>query len=126
MSMPSITKSPILAIFCAVILGGCAFLEPGSPLIGEEPEAGSVVNRAPRTLRLYFNELPDVPRSEITLQGPERNMNLRGMHNMGENDLMLEINDQLADGEYKVLWRTYLGSDDNEYRGEYTFTVLAN
>ncbi|MBL4821768.1 MAG: copper resistance protein CopC [Gammaproteobacteria bacterium] len=113
-------------IALAVILAGCAIDQTNSPFISAEPEEGSVLTRAPRTLRLYFEKLPDVPRSTVSLQGPTGELNIRGMHTMGANDLMMEINDQVEDGEYTVYWTSYVGDDPKEYQGEFSFTVQAN
>jgi len=108
------------------LLTACTTTQSDSPFISAEPEEGSVQTRTPQTLRLYFEQLPDVPRSEVTLQGPSGILNIRGMHTMGENDLMMEINDQVVDGEYTVYWSTHLEEDPNEYQGRYSFSVQAN
>jgi len=118
----------MLTSFLAVVflLTACTTTQSDSPFISAEPEAGSVQTRTPQTLRLYFEQLPDVPRSEVTLLGPTGNLNIRGMHTMGANDLMMEINDQVVDGEYTVYWTMHLEEDSNEYQGQYSFSVQTN
>jgi len=119
-------KTPIL-IAGLIFLTGCASLnETQAPLLEAEPAVGSVLASTPRTLRLYFEQLPDVPRSSVTLRGPAGDLNLRGLHTMGANDLMMEIYDNVPDGIYTVLWSTYFGADLTPYSGSYTFTVDAD
>ena len=103
----------------------CSVAKPPTPFISAEPEVESVQTRLPRTLRLYFEQLPDVPRSSVTLTGPNGELNLRGLHSMGANDLMMEIYDEVVDGQYTVEWQTYVGEDPNQYSGSYSFTVRA-
>ncbi|MFM1895548.1 MAG: hypothetical protein RLZZ385_622 [Pseudomonadota bacterium] len=123
-------SKPVMAITslaAIMLLSACGATQQQTPFIGAEPEVGAVLTRAPRTLRLYYQELPDVPRSSLMLLGPGGNsLNLRGMHTMGANDLMIEINDQVPNGEYTVQWKTFVGDDPTEYEGSYTFSVQAN
>jgi methionine-rich copper-binding protein CopC len=44
---------------------------------------------------------------------------------MGANDLMMEIYDEVVDGQYTVDWQTYVGEDPNQYSGRFSFTVQA-
>ncbi len=116
-----------LSLFAAtaiLLFAGCASIAQHSPFLSAEPEVGAVLNISPRTLRLYFEQLPDVEKSTVTLQGPTGNtVNLRGLHTMGANDLMMEINAQLSSGSYTVQWKTVLGDDPQEHEGSYTFSV---
>ena len=127
-NMPNFTFSIRLTILLPIVfvIAACSTFRSHSPFISAEPEQGSVQTRTPQTLRLYFEQLPDVPRSTVTLKGPNGNLNIRGMHSMGANDLMMEINDQVVDGNYTVNWTTLVGEDPNEYQGEFSFTVQAN
>jgi methionine-rich copper-binding protein CopC len=105
------------------LLISCAVSGQESPFLGAEPGVDSVLSNAPRTLRLFFQQLPDVAQSEVTLVGPGGPVNLRGLHTMGANDLMMEIFDETANGVYTVNWRTVVADDPNQYSGSYTFTV---
>ena len=51
-------------------LAACGSTISHSPMLDSEPEVGAVLTRAPRTLRLYFEDLPDVDRSALRLVGP--------------------------------------------------------
>ena len=92
-------------------------------MLDSEPEAGAVLTRAPRTLRLYFEDLPDVDRSALRLVGPNGEHQLRGMHTMAADDLMIEILDPLTPGDYTVEWTTVIVDDPTVYSGKFDFTV---
>ena len=114
-------------VLLTLIVAGCQSTDNVSPLLNAEPEPGGMVTRTPQTLRLYFSQLPNVESSAVTLHSSSgRELNLRGMHTMGANDLMMEIYDQVPDGEYTVNWTAVLEGDPAHYNGSYSFTVRAN
>ncbi|MEX0964601.1 MAG: copper resistance protein CopC [Pseudohongiellaceae bacterium] len=120
-------RSLFVLIFLASTLLGCAGAADSSPFLGAEPASDSVLNRAPRNLRLYFSALPDVPKSSISLSGPGGNFDLRGFHTMGADDLMIEItNPSIPDGDYVVSWTAVVGEDPTVYEGSYGFTVVSD
>ena len=85
------------------------------------------MSSAPRNLRLFYDALPDVPNSSISLVGPSGSYELRGFHTMGANDLMIEItNPSIPDGDYEVKWAAAVGDDPTVYEGTYTFSVATN
>ena len=118
----------LLALFVlAVSLVGCASGTGHSPFLRAEPAADSVLNRAPRNLRLFYGGLPDVPNSGLTLTGPGGNYDLRGFHTMGSDDLMIEItNPSIPDGEYVVDWSAVIGEGSTVYEGSYRFSVATD
>ena len=118
----------LLALFVlAVSLVGCASGTGYSPFLRAEPAADSVLNRAPRNLRLFYGGLPDVPNSGLTLTGPDGNYDLRGFHTMGSDDLMIEItNPSIPDGRYVVDWSTVIGEGSTVYEGSYRFSVATD
>ena len=118
----------LLALFVlAASLVGCASSTGYSPFLRAEPAVDSVLNRAPRNLRLFYEALPDVPNSSLTLTGPEGNYDLRGFHTMGSDDLMIEItNPSIPDGDYVVAWSAVVGEDSTVYDGSYRFSVVTN
>lgn len=110
-----------------VILTACQAAKQPAPFLSAEPAVDSTLTRAPRTLRLYFRQLPDVARSMVTLQAADGSeVPVRGMHTMGANDLMMEINAALADGRYTVNWTTVVEGDSSEYAGSFSFVVQSN
>lgn len=118
----------LLALFVlAASLVGCAGNTGYSPFLRAEPAADSVLNRAPRNLRLFYEALPDVPNSSLTLTGPDGNYDLRGFHTMGSDDLMIEItNPSIPDGDYVVDWSAVVGEDSTVHEGSYRFSVVTD
>ena len=104
-------------------LAACGSTISHSPMLDSEPGVGAVLTRAPRTLRLYFEDLPDVDRSALRLVGPNGEHQLRGMHTMAADDLMIEILDPLTPGDYTVEWTTVIADDLTVYSGKFDFTV---
>ena len=121
----SMTK--LISLFTFLVttatLAACGLAIPHSPMLDSEPEAGAVLTRAPRTLRLDFEDLPDVDRSALRLVGPSGEHQLRGIHTMAADDLMIEILDPLTPGDYTVEWTTVVADDPTVYSGEFDFTV---
>ena len=104
-------------------LVGCGLAMPHSPILSSEPGNGAVLTRAPRTLRLYFEGLPDVDRSTLRLLGPNGEHQLRGLHTMAADDLMIEILDAITPGDYTVEWTTVIVNNPTVYSGKLNFTV---
>jgi len=113
----------LIPILSALLLLGCAASEPYSPLLRAEPAVDASLERAPRTLRLYYDALPDVSHSSLRLVGPDGEYPLRGLHTMAADDLMVEITEPLGNGRYRVEWTTAVGDDPTLYSGTYEFTV---
>ena len=98
-----------------------------TPFLRSEPAVDSVLTRAPRTIRLFYNALPDVEQSSLSLTGPAGEYRLRGMHSMASDDLMIEILEPAAtDGDYTVQWTTVVADDPSIYTGSYSFTVSSD
>ena len=104
-------------------LAACGLVMPHSPILSSEPKEGAVLTRAPRTLRLYFEGLPDVDRSSLRLLGPNGEHQLRGLHTMAADDLMIEILDPLTPGDYTVEWTTVIVNNPTVYSDEFDFKV---
>ena len=125
--MKQIISTKFIAILVlamgATFLNGCASSSSYTPFTGAEPAPNSDLTRAPRTLRLFYDALPVVDSSSLTLTGPNGEHKLRGLHTMGMDDLMIEILDPVTEGEYLVQWSTKVGDDSETYSGSYTFRV---
>ena len=113
----------VFVLLCSQLIG-CVTNGAYSPLLRAEPEIGSELNRAPRTLRLYFDSLPNVSQSSLRLVGPNGEHQLRGLHTMADNDLMIEIMEPVTIGEYRLEWVTVVENDPSTYSGVFNFTVL--
>ena len=87
---------------------------------------GATLTRAPRTLRLFYNALPDVDQSSLRLVGPNGEHQLRGLHTMAADDLMVEIMDPVTEGEYSVEWTTVVGDDPAVYSGSFSFRYVGS
>jgi len=112
----------LLSLIGLLFLASCASEPTYSPFLEAEPAPGAALTRAPRTLRLFFDSLPDVERSSLRLIGASGDHQLRGLHTMAADDLMIEIMDPVTPGSYTVEWRTAVGDDSTEYSGSYEFT----
>ena len=122
-----ILKSLVALFVLTAALTGCVSSGDYTPFLRAEPAADSVLNRAPRNLRLFYDALPDVPNSSLTLTGPDGNYDLRGFHTMGSDDLMIEItNPSIPDGDYVVEWSAVVGEDSTVYEGSYGFSVVTD
>ena len=108
------------------ILFACVSERNYSPLLRAEPERNSELTRAPRTLRLFYEALPDVAQSSLKLVGPSGEHELRGLHTMAADDLMIEIMDPVTTGDYSVEWRAVVGDDPTVYSGHFNFSVRGN
>ena len=104
-------------------LAACGLAMSHEPILSSEPAEGAVLTRAPRTLRLYFEGLPDVDRSTLRLLGPNGEHRLRGLHTMSADDLMIEILDPLTPGDYTVEWTTVIVNNPTIYSSTFSFTV---
>jgi copper resistance protein C len=88
-----------------------------------EPGVDSTVTAAPKELRLWFNEAPEVALSGATIVTSDNKP--VGTVKLAATDDSLSvagpITMNLAPGKYNVLWRT--GSrDGHAVRGKYSFT----
>ena len=117
----------LFPLFASLVINStlvaCRLEMPHSPILSSEPAEGAVLTRAPRTLRLYFEGLPDVDRSTLRLQGPNGEHRLRGLHTMSADDLMIEILDPLPPGDYTVEWTTVIDNNPTIYSSTFDFTV---
>lgn len=110
------------------VLAAILFLVAGAALarlevVKSEPANGATIDRPVRSLRVFFNQEPDLALSKLELDGPEgAEVEVRGLHTMGERDLMATVSGRMPDGEYKVKWQT-AGDDGHVQKGEVTFTL---
>jgi methionine-rich copper-binding protein CopC len=118
-------------VFPKLALGALAALALSLPgralhthLVKAEPGVSATVKEAPKQLRLWFNEAPEVALSGATLlradNSPVTTIKL------GATDDTLSVAGAipvtLETGSYQVLWRTS-SKDGHAVRGKYTFTI---
>lgn len=87
-----------------------------------EPAEGSTQDRPPRHLRIWFDAAPDPEKAELHLEGPAGELELVGLHTMGDDDLMVQITGRMPDGEYTASWKL-TDADGETHEGQWTFTV---
>lgn len=98
---------------------------PGQ-LLQSQPADGAMLDEAPQWMRLFFSKLPQVDASQLKLTrigDTSEEIPLRGMHNMGSNDLMIEIVEPLEPGAYEVSWMATFDDEENALNGSYRFAV---
>jgi methionine-rich copper-binding protein CopC len=92
--------------------------------IKADPAVDAVLDRHPRTLRVFLTSLPEISNSSLQLFGSQGEISLSRFHTMGADDLMIEIDDHpLPNGKYRVEWIAAVGDNQKQYRGQYWFTV---
>ncbi|MEM1112118.1 MAG: DJ-1/PfpI family protein [Pseudomonadota bacterium] len=92
----------------------------GIELIKSLPEGGAVLDRPLRSLQLWFDAPVDASTADVVIaaaEAMERDIEVIGLHTMGDNDLMALVEGPMPDGDYTLAWRS--GGD----RGEVAFTV---
>jgi hypothetical protein len=110
-----------LAAITLCLFAGTAFAH--IQVTKSEPADGSTVDRAIRSIRIFFDQVPDLERSELALEGPEgAEVQVQGLHTMGEQDLMATVSGRMPDGDYTIKWKT-AGQDGHQREGEITFTL---
>lgn len=88
-----------------------------------DPADGSTVDRPVRSVRVFFSQEPDVALSKLEIVGPEgAQVEVKGMHTMGDKDLMATVSGRMPDGEYTIKWQT-AGDDGHVQEGELKFTL---
>ncbi|MEM9383697.1 MAG: DJ-1/PfpI family protein [Pseudomonadota bacterium] len=84
------------------------------------PEAGTVLERPPRGIHLWFSETVGSDDTILTLEGPGGTaLKIVGVHAMGEDDLMGMVEGDMPDGEYHLRW----SHDDGAASGAVSFQV---
>ncbi len=113
-----------------LILGACAALALvplptllHTHLVKAEPGIDATVKEAPKTVRLWFNEKPEVALSGATLMKADHSP--VAVVKLGATDDTLSVAGtvpvSLEPGKYMIMWRT--SSDDGHaVRGMYYFT----
>ena len=93
-------------------------------LVKSMPAAGEQLVTAPREIRLWFNERPEIPFTSVTLLR-EDSTKIATIKAVATTDSMAAaapLPAPLAAGTYLVNWRT-ASSDGHAIRGTFGFTV---
>lgn len=116
------TKRLTIFALSLLLLGFAAAAYAHFKVAKTEPADGAVVDRPVRDLRVWFSQEPDVALSKLELHGPSGEMQVQGVHTMGEKDLMGSVVGTMPDGEYTAKWQA-AGDDGHVLKGEWKFTV---
>ena len=128
MSKLKVIKHQLFFFVAVLSMFSCAQTTVIPPVfIKAEPGVDAVLDRRPRTIRIFLTELPNIPKSTLKLFGENGEVSLSRFHTMGADDLMIEIDDHpLPNGKYRVEWTATLGEDERQYSGQYQFTVAVD
>lgn len=97
--------------------------EQGSePKVQTDPTDGAEMTRPARSLRVWFDRAPVVEESSLTLSGPNGDLQVAGLHTMGEDDLMARVVGPMPDGEYEASYSaTFV--DGETLSGSWSFRI---
>lgn len=123
--MKRIILTPLLSLGAFLLLLSCSqTTEPPAVFVKADPSVDAILDRHPRTVRVFLTALPDIKNSDLRLFGEQGEISLSRFHSMGADDLMIEIDDHpLPNGVYRVEWSAVVENDEMTYHGKYQFTV---
>ena len=87
------------------------------------PAADQVLPAAPDTVRLWFNEEPELPLAAIGIEGANGKIDVAKVEKTDDaRSFKARVLGDLSSGTYRVTWRA-AGSDGHAIRGRYDFEV---
>ena len=113
------SRTPILCLVLTLL--ATSTLLAHLTLTKSAPDADATVP-APQKIQVWFNQVPDLPVSQIELQGPSGDVTLGETKEGEERSLVADVPSALGPGTYTVSWRT-AGDDGHVRRGEFSFAV---
>lgn len=87
-----------------------------------DPVDGAELTRPARSLRVWFERAPVVAESKLTLVGPQGELQVQGLHTMGEDDLMARVVGAMPDGTYEASYVATF-ADGESQSGSWTFEI---
>lgn len=108
-------------------LAGAAVLLTGmvhNHLVKSTPSSGETLTAAPKEIRLWFNERPEIPFTSVTLMRGD-STKIATIKAVAAPDSLvaaIPLLTTLAPGKYLVAWRT-ASSDGHAIRGTFGFTI---
>lgn len=87
-----------------------------------EPADGARLTRPARSLRVWFDRPPVVAESELSLVGPRGELQVEGLHTMGEDDLMARVVGAMPDGTYEASYSVTF-ADGDSLSGSWSFEI---
>jgi methionine-rich copper-binding protein CopC len=86
-----------------------------------EPAANATLTTAPKSIRMWFNEVPSAKVSKLELVGPSGPVKIIGPRVI-EKSLLAGVDGPMPPGPYTVTWQS-AGSDGHLQKGTFKFTV---
>jgi methionine-rich copper-binding protein CopC len=87
------------------------------------PRADQLLSEPPDTIRLWFNQVPELSLSAISLEGAGGRIDMgKPQATDDPKSFKAEVLEQIEAGSYQVIWRA-AGSDGHAIRGRYGFEV---
>jgi methionine-rich copper-binding protein CopC len=94
-------------------------------LVKSAPSEGEQLAAAPKEIRLWFNERPEIPFTSVTLMKAADSSRIATIKAVATSDSLaaaLPLSTPLAPGKYLVAWRT-ASSDGHAIRGVFGFSI---
>src|SRR5216683_665006 len=117
------TSIAAITMIAASLFGSAAYAH--AELQSAEPAAGAVMTTSPKQIRITFNEgvIPQFSGVEVKDQtGKVISTGKAATDPADRRLLVVQINEQLPPGGYKVEWRA-VADDTHRVKGNYTFSV---
>ena len=113
-----------LAIVALVLVSAAASWHP--ELTDSFPAADQVLHEAPDSIRLWFNQEPELELAEMSLEGESGTVEMGDVQATNDpKSFKARVLTELGSGSYRVTWRA-AGSDGHVIRGAYDFEVHAH
>jgi methionine-rich copper-binding protein CopC len=126
MNLPRATRTlSITVAFSSLIVASAASSVWHIALTASYPKSDQVLSESPDTIRLWFNEEPELALAGISLEGENGKVEIgRARETDDPKSFKTDVLEQLSPGSYRVAWRA-AGSDGHVIRGRYNFEVRA-
>jgi methionine-rich copper-binding protein CopC len=103
-----------------------AWAAPHLHLEASYPAADDALSAAPDTVRLWFNEEPELSLAAIGIESAQGQVEVGDVEATDDpKSVRARVVSMLAPGEYRVTWRA-AGSDGHVVRGSYAFSVATD
>lgn len=129
------SRSVVLLISCLLVLSATSSVassetsvqeaEPSSvqtETVQTEPADEAELTRPARSLRVWFDRAPVVEQSSLALVGPGGELQVQGLHTMGEDDLMARVVGPMPDGSYEATYSATF-ADGTTQSGTWSFEI---
>jgi len=115
----------ITVAFSSLIVASAASSVWHIALTASYPQSDQVLSESPDTIRLWFNEEPELVLAGISLEGENGKVETgKARETDDPKSLKTDVLEKLPPGSYRVAWRA-AGSDGHVIRGRYNFEVRA-